>query len=385
MAVKIVRQPNQIAVIGAPVSAGSHNPGTEKAPAALRAAGLVERLREAGFQVTDFGDIPTFAYRPDEESPRARNLPEVVKALNALRPQIEVAAKTGALLLVLGGECMLALATIAGLRRYYRGPSLLWVDCDADLNVPATSPSGVVNGMVVAHIVGRGAPELVRFFSEPPLVREPDVLMFGVDRLDPPEAALMETSPMKRITAREIHERGAAAAAELAVNKLHADSRDFVLHFDVDFISSEDMPAVDFPGTNGVRLEQARTALETFVKQKNLLAMDVTSLNPERDVDGSAAKKVVDLLIDVLSARLAALGKPAEPVAKPEETPIQLGESPAPAVAKEEPAPEPQAWSSEMLEAGTEAAPAPAEDVSPAESTTESTEPIAEADTPSES
>ena len=48
MAVKIVRQPNKIAIIGAPSSAAAFLPGSEKAPAALRAAGIVERLQSIG-------------------------------------------------------------------------------------------------------------------------------------------------------------------------------------------------------------------------------------------------------------------------------------------------------------------------------------------------
>ena len=44
MAVKIVRQPNKIALLGSPTSAAAMSPGHEGAPAALRAAGLAERL-----------------------------------------------------------------------------------------------------------------------------------------------------------------------------------------------------------------------------------------------------------------------------------------------------------------------------------------------------
>ena len=61
--------------------------------------------------------------------------------------------------------------------------SLIYVDRDADLNAPATTPSGCVDGMVISQVIGRGAPELVRFWGEPPLVREPDVALFGFERL----------------------------------------------------------------------------------------------------------------------------------------------------------------------------------------------------------
>jgi arginase len=384
VALKIVRRPNQIAVIGAPSSAGAHNAGMEKAPAALRAAGLLDRLREAGFEISDLGDIPTFTCQPDEENPRARNFKNVVAALNALRPHIEVAAKSGALILVLGGECTMALATLAGLRRYYRSVNLLWLDSDADLNVPATSPSGIANGMVVAHIIGRGAPELVRFWGEPPLVREPDVVLFGLDRLDPPEAALLERSPMKRYTAADIHRRGIGAATDDALARIHAAERDFALHFDVDFIAGEDLPAVDFPGSGGIRLDQARQALETIAKQAHLLAIDVASYNPERDPEGTDARKIVDILVAALAARLAAL--PAPPVAAPKKAAkeaaagvaVAAAAPPEPASAADSAdvgpdvgaaydgpaAAEPKAWSSESSE---EPAEEPAESVAPAD------------------
>ena len=53
MAVKIVRQPKKIALIGAPSSAAAFSAGSEKAPAALRAAGLAEKLQGAGYEVVD--------------------------------------------------------------------------------------------------------------------------------------------------------------------------------------------------------------------------------------------------------------------------------------------------------------------------------------------
>ena len=66
MAVKIVRQPNKIALLGAPTSAAAMSAGHEGAPAALRAAGLAGRLREIGYDVTDLGDDPVQLFQPDE-------------------------------------------------------------------------------------------------------------------------------------------------------------------------------------------------------------------------------------------------------------------------------------------------------------------------------
>ena len=208
MAVKIARQPKKIALIGAPSSAAAFLPGSEKAPAALRAAGLVERLQSAGFEVIDYGDCAPRLFADDEEHRRARNLPAIVAGLNDLKVHTEVAMKSGALVLVLGGDCAQSIGLLTGARRYYKHINLLWFDRDADLNTPASTPSGRIDGMVVAHIIGRGAPELVRFWGETPLVREPDVTLFGITRLDPPEQEFLSKSPLRHVSARRYRRKG---------------------------------------------------------------------------------------------------------------------------------------------------------------------------------
>ena len=313
MAVKIVRQPKKIALIGAPSSAAAFMPGTEKAPAALRAVGLVERLQTAGFEVTDYGDCVPRLFADDEEHRRARNLTQIVAGLNDLKTRVEVAVKTGALVLVLGGECVQVIGLLAAARRYYKHINLLWFDRDADLNTPATTPSGRIDGMVVAHILGRGAPELVRFWGEPPLVREPDITLFGLARLDPPEQEFLSKSPLRRVPAEEVKSKGAGAAAAEALAHLHANTREFVLHLDLDVIAEEDFPAVDVPGSGGLSFENVRAALSEVLRNKNLLGLDVAQYNPDKDQDGRGAKKLVDLLVEALTPRLeAAAGASSE-------------------------------------------------------------------------
>jgi len=319
LAVKIVRQPNKIALIGVPTSAGAHGLGLERAPAALRAAGLVERLQEIGYEVSDAGDCPQQLHQPDDEHPRARNVGPVLAAVNALKPLVEQATKSGALPVILGGDCTICLGTVAGVRRYFKTASLLWFDRDADMNIPATSPSGCLHGMVVAHMTGRGAPELVRFWGEPPLVREPEIALFGLDRFDEPEQKLLERTPIRRYTAADVQQKGPGDVAATALERIHAASNQFILHFDADVISSEDFPAADVPAAGGLRLEEVRHALEVMACEKNLAAIEITEYNPEHDPEGSGAKQLVDLFASVLAKRLAVLTAPPPEEPKPEE------------------------------------------------------------------
>jgi len=321
LAVKIVRQPKKIALIGAPSSAAAFSAGTEKAPAALRAAGLAERLQNAGFEVTDYGDCAPRHFADDEEHRRARNLTQIVAGLNDLKARAEIAMKSGALVLVLGGECVQVIGLLAGARRYDRHVNLFWFDREADLDTPATTPSGRIDGMVVAHIIGKGAPELVRFWGEPPLVREPDVTLFGLARLDPPEQDFLSRSPLRHVQATDIQSKGAAAAATDALNHLHADAREFVLHLDLDVIAQEEFPAVVVPGSGGLGFEDVRAALKEIVRHKNIVGLDVAQFNPEKDANGDGAKRIVELLVESLSVRLEAPAPPsAEPAAQTEES-----------------------------------------------------------------
>ena len=355
MAVKIVRQANKIALLGAPTSAAAMSVGHEGAPAALRAAGLTARLREIGYDVADLGDDPVQLFKPDEESPRARNLSRVIASLEALKPRVEQAVKSSALPLILSGDCTIALATVAGARRYFRKVSLIYMDGDADLNTPATTPSGCVDGMVVSHLTGRGAAEMVRFWGEPPLVREPDLALFGVARLDPPEKQVLATSPLRRFLAAEVKRMGPAAAAHAAIDRIKGNGYQFVLHFDVDVIS--DFPATNYPDSGGLSLDEVREALLVFAQQKELAAFEVTAYNPTEDPDGSGAKIIVDLLVEALGARLDALKSSdaavsAPPAAAAAAASQGSGTSSAKKAAEPElPTPSAgEAWSSESLE-----------------------------------
>jgi arginase len=330
LAVKIVRQEKNIALLGAPTSAAALAAGHERGPAALRAAGLVARLTEAGFTVSDHGDCATRVFEVDEEHPRARNVKQVVATLEELRPKVEMAVKSGALPVVLGGDSSIVLATVAGARRYYRNVSLIFLDRDADLKEPATTASGSVDGMVISHVLGRGAPELVRFWGEPPLVRAPDVALFGIGEPNEAERRFMDGSPLRRYEAREVVRLGGAAAAEQALERVHGRTHEFVLHVDLSVIAPEDFraakPVSDGGPAGTLPLRELREALAVFARQPTLAALEISSYNPALDADGEGAKKLIELLADILSPRLKPVEETGAPVQADSTTPAASSE-----------------------------------------------------------
>jgi arginase len=86
-----------VAVIGVASSAGTHHAGQDQAPAALRAAGLIERLRAEGVMVEDRGDLVHEVFVADDMASTARNLSAVVRVAGTVSDGVADALTEGTL------------------------------------------------------------------------------------------------------------------------------------------------------------------------------------------------------------------------------------------------------------------------------------------------
>jgi arginase len=298
----------RLALIGVPSSAGARRTGQEGAPAAFRAAGLLERLRAKGLDVADLGDLPSVSFRPDPENPRQQNLDLVVDVARQAADRVDRALASRRLPLVLGGDCSLSLGVIAGLLRHQLRLGLLYFDGDVDLNTPETTPSGIFDGMVLTHVLGRGAPQLAGIWPRRPLMSEEDVVLFGYNVesgwIDPPELETLERSRMSKYALARVR-ADAAAAARDALLYLESRSDAILVHFDVDVM---DCPAADVPHPQGLNAESTFAALKVFVEAPRCAGVVVTEFNSEQDPDGSHAELLVHGLVEALGARKEGAG-----------------------------------------------------------------------------
>jgi arginase len=206
----------RLALVDAPLDCSGAGRGEERAPAALRAAGLAERLgaRDAGEADARIRDT-----RRDPAT-------GVVGAADVRRASSAVAARVRELLdagerpLVLGGDCTLLLGVFQALPS---GSGLWFVDGHADFFDGESSPTGEAADMDLAILTGHGPRGLLEgdavlldpgaavLLGHRPGELHPDVATENA-RLDPAIQAL---------TAPEVRERGPArvggdAAARLA-------------------------------------------------------------------------------------------------------------------------------------------------------------------------
>jgi arginase len=277
------------AIVDAPLDCSGAGRGEEQAPAALRAAGLVERLR-----ARDAGEA-------DARVRDTRRDPDtgVVGAADVRRASTAIASRVREVLearerpLIVGGDCTLLLGVFQALPR---GSGLWFVDGHADFFDGESSPTGEAADMDLAILTGHGPqgllereepmlePAAVVLLGHRPAELHPDVARENA-RLDPAIHAL---------TAPEVRERGAARVGSDAAARLA--ERPAWLHLDLDVLDESVLPAVSYPQPLGLDWDELVALVRPLVAAPNLLGASVADFNPDRDINSIHAPRVVQAL-----------------------------------------------------------------------------------------
>jgi len=296
--------PNKVAVFGVPTAAGAAAPGLERAPFALREVGLLERLRATGARVVNLSDLSLFPYREDHEHPRARNAEVVACAVRAAADEMTRAMAEG-FTIVLGGDCTLVAGVMGGARAALGRPvGLVYLDANADLNTPETTPSGRLHGMALALALGRGPAEVVAAAGPAPAVEPDHVALVGFRELDPGERPALGELGLA-LPASATRRLGMRVTSALALDGVANGDGPIVVHLDVDVVDPAEMPAKTHltPGP-GLSLQETGDLVTALLASPRVVALEVCELLPERDPEGACARKVVELLTRALARRL---------------------------------------------------------------------------------
>lgn len=204
---------------------------------------------------------------------------------------------------MLGGDCTITLGVLAGMVRRHPRLGLIYFDGDADLKTPADTKSGILDGMGMAHVLGHGVDELRRLAPRFPLMEPERVFFFGLNPragwMGEVERQRLEASAALRATVDDLRGR-TRAAAQAALQALEGRSSPLLLHFDVDVIDCEEVPAVDVPHRGGLGFEDVVEALRVFVASPSVAGLVITEFSAELDPEGGLARRLVAALVDVL-------------------------------------------------------------------------------------
>jgi arginase len=277
---------SRISIVGVPSSAASYAAGQDLAPEALRSAGLLARLVAADLEVHDEGDLPHQVWKPDREHPRAQNADQATASLRELADRLGPLLARGDFALVLGGNCTIALAIMAALRRLGTGaPGLLYVDRHYDINTPDSTNDGALDWMGLAHALALpgGLDTLTDAFGPRPLLEPYQMAWLGVE---PQLATDWEREQAARLGLHVATSQALAAdpAGVAAAALDHLPAGPLAVHVDVDVLDFTDAPlAENTDGRNtGPTLGQVEEALMLAARDPRVRTLSVGELNPTR-------------------------------------------------------------------------------------------------------
>ena len=180
----------------------------------------------------------------------------------ALANKIEAAIKQGKRPVSIAGDCCATIPVMAGLQRTGITPTFLWLDSHGDFNTWETTPSGFLGGMPLAMIAGLGELRMNNAVGLEPIPEKNIVLADGRD-LDPGERDLIEQSQITHIQ----------KLSDLMQYPFHGP---VYIHFDVDILHLDDLPAVNYPASGGPRASELEELFQYLKENIEIAAISST-------------------------------------------------------------------------------------------------------------
>jgi arginase len=171
--------------------------------------------------------------------------------------------------LTIGGDCSVDLVNAAAVNAT-KDAALIWIDGHADLNNPASSPSGHFHGMVVRALMGDGPAQLTRHVAR---AYRPDQIFYaGLRDCDPPEEAYIARMDIVRSAVGVLPDRLIEVIRSRGFSRIH-------LHLDLDSLDPGIFPYVGVPAVNGFDLDQLCQLLTALRSAFTVAGASITECN----------------------------------------------------------------------------------------------------------
>jgi arginase len=294
-------------MLGVPMDLGASRRGVDMGPSAMRLANVTDKLRALGHSVQDTGNLLV----PDRASLAGTHtdyMPAIVQVCRDLALRTAQIVRDGAIPLVLGGDHSLAAGSVAGvataMAEKKKTIGLVWIDAHSDINTPASSLSGNVHGMPVAHLLGLGDQDLSSIAKKVPAVRPEHLVYVGLRDVDDAEKELIRSMNLRAFTMRDIDERGLRAVVADAIEIASRGTGGFYLSCDADWVDPSYAPGVGTAVRGGATLREAHLAMEMVHDSGLLLGMDLVEINPILDSRNQTAELSAALVASAFGRRI---------------------------------------------------------------------------------
>jgi arginase len=273
-------------LIGVPLRAGSLYPGSENDAQAYRDSHLLRRLEACGCQTAEEGDVPIPNYLPHHSIPPIRNWPAPRIAWDCVSAFIApYLQQSGHIPLLIGGDCSIVVGTTQALMRVCgEGVHILYLDGDIDGVAPQPERCSSA-AMMALWLTTQASP-----FRAGPTLRPSQVTVIGWTNHQ--HSAPME---LQSLPLTEVRRLGPSEAARQALQAIPA-AAPILLHFDIDVLKKQEMPASYFPHTDGLSLAEGKELLGIILADARVRIIEVTEYASLRDLDQSSVSRISELL-----------------------------------------------------------------------------------------
>jgi arginase len=273
-------------LFGVPLRSGSHYPGSENDAQAYRDVGIIQRLATNGCQVLDEGDIAIPSYLPHHHIPPIKNWPGPRIAWDCVSASILPSLQQrGHIPLLIGGDCSMIVGTAQALMRTSEEDiHILYIDGDIDGIAPQPDYCQSAAGMGL-WLLTHASP-----FWVGPTLRPSQITVVGWSNALNSEQVGMASLPLDQV--RHV---GPGEVARQLLQALPA-STPILLHFDIDVLRKQEMPAAYFPHADGLSLTEGQELLSTILADSRIRLIEVTEYASLRDLEFTSVSRIVELL-----------------------------------------------------------------------------------------
>lgn len=288
----------RIDLTGVQIDCGASKVGSSLGPFAVRIAGLVEGIKDLGYQLKDKGDIiqPCGGAGTD----KLRNYESVVTTCKALYESTMESFKEGAFPLAVGGDHSLAAGSVSATLKYYKNVGIIWIDAHGDWNDQTTTRSGNMHGMSFSAVCGRG-PDIMVDYGQGPVYADISkcVQIAGRD-IDKDEASKMKAAGLNVFAIDSIDKLGMEEVMKRAIEIASNGTEGIHLSFDIDSLTPDAAPGTGTKVHSGLTVREAFLAMEMLHSSGKLLAIDMVEVNPILDIANQTAILASELLLSAL-------------------------------------------------------------------------------------
>ncbi|KAF2651166.1 Arginase/deacetylase [Lophiostoma macrostomum CBS 122681] len=308
--------PATVQIINIPSDIGSIYAGKSRAPAAFKSKGLVPKLEKSGSMVKEHEAVSTSSagWKKSSRLPNgARNEVATVDACKEVMKTIyEQLKEQPDFQLIIGGECLYCPAILSAYSKAFPNKriGLVYIDADCDLYTPDdTNSSGNIAGMTLTHLTLRnGALDGMKQFSRDDgsaVIDNSNIVLFGLNTAS--EANKREhlgylfDNNFHVVTSSAVQNAPVTKARE-ALRWLEERVDHIIIHLDVDVIDPGEFPLCNVPNWTGLGFEECMAALKVFLKSEKAVALSVAEVNPDHDPGLEMTGRLVDEIVEGLSA-----------------------------------------------------------------------------------